>query len=389
MFKNIKFSQVSWVTSSFLIVTLLLSVTAVPWYLLNYDVDWALGAMFFVFYMMTGLSITLGYHRLFSHQTFKAKWPVRLFVLIFGAAAFENSAYWWSSEHRKHHKHCDHEDDPYDITQGFMWAHMGWLMFKLKPPPPIDNVKDLEKDPLVMWQHKHVNLLAPLAGMVLPAAIAGLYYGSWSGALGGLLIPGILRIVAVQHSTFCINSLCHCIGKRPYSKEHSARDSWISALFTFGEGYHNFHHSFANDYRNGIRAWHWDPTKWSIWLLSIVGLTDNLRVVSEERILLTQMRETQREITEKLNRTAELSLSASPSKPERRSSERATQSLLDARKQLDEISSRLATYISELQEMASERIEASNAKIKEWRKALSAAAKQLETLQQMEFAFAS
>src|SRR5690606_2568163 len=115
-------------------------------------------------------------HRLFSHLSFKAKWPVRLFTLLFGAASFENSARDWASDHRRHHKHCDHEDDPYDITKGFWHAHMGWLMFKLKPEPPIDNVKDLERDPLVMWQAKYVHLLAVLMGLVLPALIAGLYY---------------------------------------------------------------------------------------------------------------------------------------------------------------------------------------------------------------------
>lgn len=91
---------------------------------------------FLFFYISTGMSITVGYHRLFSHKAFQAKWPVKLYVLLFGAAAFENSAIWWSSEHRKHHKHVDTDEDPYDITKGFFWAHMGWLMFKLKPEPP-------------------------------------------------------------------------------------------------------------------------------------------------------------------------------------------------------------------------------------------------------------
>ena len=106
---------------------------------------------------------------------------------------------------------CDHDDDPYNINEGFMWAHMGWLMFKLRPPLPIDNARDLEKDALVMWQHKYINLLAVGVGLVMPTIVAGLYYGTWIGALGGFLIPGVLRIVAVQHSTFCINSLCHTV----------------------------------------------------------------------------------------------------------------------------------------------------------------------------------
>ena len=133
-------------------------------------------------YIATGMSITLGYHRLFSHKAFKASWPVRLFVLLFGAAAFENSALWWSSEHRKHHKHADTDDDPYDISKGFFWAHIGWLMFKLKPVPPLDNVKDLRKDKLVMIQHKWVHLISFVVSFGVPALI-GYFYAVYSGNL--------------------------------------------------------------------------------------------------------------------------------------------------------------------------------------------------------------
>ena len=113
MFKNIPFNRVEWVTSGFLIITALLTLTAVPWYFWTYGWDWFLFGVLLFYYIATGMSITLGYHRLFSHKAFKASWPVRLFVLLFGAAAFENSALWWSSEHRKHHKHVDTDDDPY------------------------------------------------------------------------------------------------------------------------------------------------------------------------------------------------------------------------------------------------------------------------------------
>ena len=230
MFKNIPFNRVEWVTSGFLIFTALLTVSAVPYYLWAYGWDWFLFGVFLFFYLATGMSITVGYHRLFSHMSFQAKWPVKLFVLLFGAAAFENSAIWWSSEHRKHHKHVDTDDDPYDITKGFFWAHMGWLMFKLKPEPPIDNVHDLYKDKLVAWQHKWVHPISFGVSFVVPTLI-GYFYAVYTpnlspavGALGGFLIPGVARVVMVQHATFCINSLCHMIGKQPYSTEHSARD---------------------------------------------------------------------------------------------------------------------------------------------------------------------
>ncbi|MFL2938830.1 MAG: acyl-CoA desaturase [Opitutales bacterium] len=250
MFKNIPFNRVEWVTSGFLITTALLTLTAVPWYFWTYGWDWFLFGVFLFYYISTGMSITLGYHRLFSHKAFKASWPVKLYVLLFGAAAFENSALWWSSEHRKHHKHVDTDDDPYDISKGFFWAHIGWLMFKLKPVPPLDNVKDLRKDKLVMIQHNWVHLISFVVSFGVPALIGYLYAvytGNLSpagGALGGLLIPGVARVVMVQHATFCINSLCHMIGKRPYSTSHSARDSWVAAIFTMGEGYHNYHHEF-------------------------------------------------------------------------------------------------------------------------------------------------
>ncbi|MGA1124532.1 MAG: fatty acid desaturase, partial [Chthoniobacterales bacterium] len=143
---RIPWERVNWKTSIFLAVLNTLAVTAVPLYIWHYGLDWFLVALFFLFFILTGLSITLGYHRLFAHLSFKAKTPVRLATLLFGACAFENSVLDWCSDHRKHHKHVDHDDDPYDITKGFFWAHVGWLLFKLGPEMPMDNVNDLKRD---------------------------------------------------------------------------------------------------------------------------------------------------------------------------------------------------------------------------------------------------
>src|SRR3954470_4900108 len=198
------FDRVNWITSSFLIGTFVLSLTAVPFYLWAFGFDWFHFAVAAVSLLVTGFSITLGYHRLFSHMAFRARLPIRFLVLLFGAGAFENSALMWSSEHRRHHKHVDHEEDPYDITKGFFHAHIGWLLFKLLPQPPFDNVNDLRKDPLVMWQHRHVHLLAVLMGFVLPTLLGGLWDG-WVGALGGFLIGGVAKVVVLQHGTFLIN----------------------------------------------------------------------------------------------------------------------------------------------------------------------------------------
>jgi len=287
MFLSLPRERINWLTSSFLIGTAFLTVTALPVYLWHFGVDWFQLAMFFGFIAVTGFSITAGYHRFFAHKSFEAKWPLRLLVLIFGAGAFENSVLMWTSEHRRHHKHTDHEEDPYDITKGFFHAHIGWLLFKLNPAPPFDNVLDLQKDPLVRWQHRHVHVLAVFIGFLLPAML-GFLWNSWSGALGALLISGVARVVVVQHCTFFINSACHTLGRQPYSTRCSARDSLLLAFFTFGEGYHNYHHEFQHDYRNGVKVWQFDPTKWLIWLLSKLGVTSHLRRVSPEKIEAAQ-----------------------------------------------------------------------------------------------------
>ncbi len=284
MFSNIPFDRVIWPTTFFLGGTFLISIIGIPLYIWYFQVEWIFQiALFLAFFTATGLSITLGYHRLFAHKAFQAKMPIRLFTLCFGAAAFENSAIDWVSDHRRHHKHTDHDDDPYDASKGLFYSHIGWVLFKLRPHPPMDNVQDLEKDPLILWQHRYWYWIGAFFAFVLPTAI-GWLWGGWQTALGAFLIAGVFKVVAVQHCTFCINSLCHALGDQPYSKKCSARDSWIMALFTFGEGYHNFHHEFQHDYRNGIKPWHFDPTKWAIWTLNKIGLTGNLRRVPAEKI---------------------------------------------------------------------------------------------------------
>ncbi|MGC1479996.1 MAG: fatty acid desaturase [Chthoniobacterales bacterium] len=297
-----KFSlnKVRWINSAFLIGTFVTTCTAVPYYIWHHGVDAFQAGLFLFFFLSTGLSITLGYHRLFSHLTFNAKWPVKLYTLLFGAAAFEGSALGWCADHRRHHKHVDHDEDPYDISKGFFHAHIGWLLFRTGPDTPLTWVRDLQKDKLAWWQHKYYPLVAVGMGFALPAAI-GYLVGGGTAALGAFLLAGVARTVFVHHMTFCINSLCHWIGDRPYSSNISARDSFLMAIFTFGEGYHNYHHEFQYDYRNGVKPWQFDPTKWMIWTLHKLGLVSNLRRVGEERIIKAQIAEQQRHLEEKMS----------------------------------------------------------------------------------------
>ena len=139
-----------------------------------------------------------------------------------------------------------------------------------------------------MWQHRYIHWIGAIVAFVLPALI-GYAWGGWTTALGAFLIAGVARVVVVQHCTFCINSLCHYIGKQTYSRKCSARDSWLMSIVTFGEGYHNYHHEFPYDYRNGVKPWQFDPTKWIIWTLSRVGLACKLRRVPADTILRAEL----------------------------------------------------------------------------------------------------
>ena len=288
-------NNIRWTNSIFLIGTFVTTVTAVPLYIWHYGLDVFQISLFWFFLTSTALSITLGYHRLFSHLTFHASWPVKLFTLLFGAAAFEGSAIAWSADHRRHHKFVDHDEDPYDISKGLFHAHIGWLLFRRGPDTPLTWVRDLKKDRMAWWQHEYYVPIAILTAFALPTALGWIWGGPVS-ALGAFLIAGVARVVVVHHMTFCINSLCHWIGDRPYSTDCTARDSVLMAICTFGEGYHNFHHEFQNDYRNGVKPWQFDPTKWTIWMLSKVGLARGLRTVPEEKILKAQIAEHERRL---------------------------------------------------------------------------------------------
>jgi stearoyl-CoA desaturase (Delta-9 desaturase) len=278
--ENAPSRQVIWLNLVFLLGTLLVALVGTPWYLIKVGLGWPEAITFLAIWLLVGLSVTAGYHRLFAHKTFQAAWPVRLGLLIFGAGALENSVLKWAADHRVHHAHVDHDRDPYNITKGFWWAHMGWIFFETEKIPQ-SVVRDLADDPLVLWQDRNYALIGLSVAVGIPLAV-GLLTGH---LIGCLLIGGVLRIVVSHHGTFFINSLCHMVGTRPYSREHSARDSPIMAVLAFGEGYHNYHHSFPFDYRNGVKVWQFDPAKWMIWTLARLGLARDLRRAPDAAIL--------------------------------------------------------------------------------------------------------
>lgn len=230
--------------------------------------------------LATTLAITLGYHRLFAHAAFEARGLVRFLVLFFGAGAFQQSAIKWASMHRRHHAAVDTEADPYNIRDGFFYAHAGWIV-AWKQHVSYANVPDLERDSLARHQHDHYRLWSLAAGLALPLAL-GVAFDDLPGAL---LFGVVAREFFVLNSAFLVNSAAHTFGRRPYDPTSSARDSFLVALLTHGEGYHNFHHRFPGDYRNGVAWTSWDPTKWLIFGLSLVGLTSELRRTPTELVL--------------------------------------------------------------------------------------------------------
>ncbi|HLJ82121.1 MAG TPA: fatty acid desaturase [Ktedonobacterales bacterium] len=257
------------------LLTFVAAAVVVPWYGFKYGFSAADWGVFAFFLIANGMAITGGYHRLWAHRSYDAHWSLRLFYLVFGTMAMQNSVIHWCSGHRTHHLHVDdNERDPYSARRGFWFSHIGWMLRDYPSGrPDLSNVADLKKDPLLVFQDRHYVPLTVAANFGLPIVAGVVFQDFW----GMLLLAGVLRLVWAHHVTFFINSLAHMWGSRPYNEENSARDNPVVAVITYGEGYHNFHHSFAHDYRNGVRWWQWDPTKWMIATLHLVGLTRRLK----------------------------------------------------------------------------------------------------------------
>jgi len=272
-----------WANVLFFTLTFVAAIILVPLYgvMIGYSSTtwWAfIACMFFA-----GLSITAGYHRLWAHKTYEAHPAIEFIFAIGGAFAMQNSALHWSSDHRIHHGQVDDPiKDPYAATNGFWYSHIGWMLrnYQGDQYANYNNARDLQKNKIVMWQHKYYFPLAFFVNVSIPLLL-GIIFGD---VLGMLLLSGLLRLVLSQHFTFFINSVAHIWGTRPYTESNTARDNGILAFFTYGEGYHNYHHIFASDYRNGIKWYQYDPTKWMIKSLSYFGLTKKLKTISIDRI---------------------------------------------------------------------------------------------------------
>lgn len=233
--------------------------------------SWSVVAEVILWYMVSGLGITVGCHRLWTHRSFHARFPTRLLLMLLASIANQGGIYHWSRDHRVHHKECDTDGDPHNIERGFFYSHVGWLMLHksedVKKAGRKIDCSDLLQDPVVWIQHR----LNPVWDQFWCYVVPGLY-GIWR--LGsfweGLLVFGALRWVVTAHATWCVNSVSHTFGYRPYNNK-SATNNLFTALIANGEGWHNFHHAYPYDYTTAEHPW-WKSINVSTLVIDILWL---------------------------------------------------------------------------------------------------------------------
>jgi stearoyl-CoA desaturase (delta-9 desaturase) len=295
-------APINWPVTLVLGLTFLAAVTIVPWYGFTYGFSAWAWVFFAIFLVVNGIGIGSGYHRLWSHRAYEANGPLRVFLAIAGGMALQNSILVWCIRHRFHHRDVDDNDkDPYSIGRGFWFAHVGW-MIKDYESGKLDwsVVPDLQRDPVATWQHRYYLPLVIATNVGLPLLLGWLA----GDVLGVFLLAGLLRLVVSHHVTFFINSLAHMWGSQPYTDENSARDNWFLAIVTYGEGYHNFHHLFQSDYRNGIRWWQYDINKWFIATCAWLGMAKNLKRTPDFKIQRARLAMVFKHAQEKIERAS-------------------------------------------------------------------------------------
>jgi stearoyl-CoA desaturase (Delta-9 desaturase) len=249
--------------------------------------------LFLGFYVVTGLGITVGYHRMLTHQSFKAPTAVRVLFAVAGSLAVQGSVVDWVATHRRHHAYSDQYGDPHSphvdgaggplgLLKGLWYGHMGWLF---SPEGTVQKAwaPDLLRErPIAAVSRAFPWLI--VATFVAPAVLGGLITGSFGGALSGLIWGGFVRVFVLHHVTWSINSICHVFGTRPFESHDEARNNPVMALLAFGEGWHNAHHAFPASARHGLRWWEFDASWLVIRGLAAVGLAHDVKTPSERQL---------------------------------------------------------------------------------------------------------
>ena len=269
------------------------------WQTWNELLHWHDLVVFSIVYVMTGLGVTVGFHRLLTHRSFKTGPRTRGVLAVLGTMAIEGPVISWVADHRKHHTFADEEGDPHSphvghgggvrgMLRGLFHAHMGWLFIHTQRGSKERYAADLLKDPVVRWADRTF-LLWVTVGLLIPFFLGFLLGGTFTAGLTGLLWGGLVRMFVVHHVTYSINSLCHVFGRRPYDTGDESRNlAWL-APFTFGESWHNNHHAFPTSAVHGLRRHQLDFSAWVIGGLERLGLAwDVVRVPPERQASRTR-----------------------------------------------------------------------------------------------------
>jgi stearoyl-CoA desaturase (delta-9 desaturase) len=281
------------ITGTLTVVPILLLFVA-GWQVWNEALQWRDIFIFLALYIATGLGITVGFHRLFTHRSFKTGPRTRAVWAVLGSMAIEGPLISWVADHRKHHACSDKEGDPHSphvghgtgwsaALKGLFHAHVGWLFDHSERGSKERFAPDLLRDPVVSFVDRTFFLWAT-ASLVLPLLLGWVWGGTIDAALTALLWGGVVRMFLLHHVTYSVNSLCHMFGGRPFDTKDESRNFLPVALLSFGEGWHNNHHAFPTSARHGLRGWQPDPSAGVIWAMEKAGLArDVVRIPPEHQ----------------------------------------------------------------------------------------------------------
>lgn len=229
-------------------------------------------AVLLIFHTLACMGITVGYHRMLTHQGFRAPAWLRLIILVCGAMAFEGTPAQWAATHIKHHAHSDEEGDPHSPLEGFWHAHIGWLFASTNFPEVRKYAPQLMEDPVVLFVSRTTFLWMGLS-LLIPFLIGG-----WTG----FVWAGLVRVFLTTHVTWAVNSVCHTFGKREFETTDASRNHWLIGLLAYGEGWHNNHHAFPRNAFHGMRWWQLDLSGIFIRVCELLGLVTQVQRVTPE-----------------------------------------------------------------------------------------------------------
>jgi stearoyl-CoA desaturase (Delta-9 desaturase) len=276
---------------AFIVLPFAALIAAVP-LLWGWGLSWLDVGLALFFFYFSGLGVTVGYHRLFTHSSFKAKPAMRVTLAVMGSMAVQSPPITWVADHRRHHAFSDREGDPHSpwlfgtspmaLARGFWHAHMGWIFER-----DMTNKQRFAPDLMADKDLVRVNkLFIPLtvATFLLPALIGGLATWSWWGALTAFFWAGFVRVAILHHVTWSTNSICHMIGERPFKSRDKAANFWPLAILSFGESWHNLHHADPTCARHGVQRGQIDTSARLIWIFERFGWVYDVRWPTEQRL---------------------------------------------------------------------------------------------------------